>query len=90
MRGLFTLIGFLVVAALIVGHFRGWYTITKTPSANGHQGYSIDVNTQKAKEDISKGTKAAVNAVTPAKTSTAQNPAPPANPPQPTWGPSPQ
>jgi hypothetical protein len=88
MRGLFTLIGFLVCAALIVGYFRGWYTITSHPTENGHVKYQIDVNTQKAKEDVSKGTKAAVNAVTPAKTNTAQNPAPPSNAPPSTWTPA--
>lgn len=81
MRGMFTLFGFLVVLALVVGYFRGWYQITAQTAENGHNKYAIDVNTQKAKEDISKGAKATVNAIKPKPDNTVQNP--PANtPPQ--------
>lgn len=88
MRGLFTLVGFLVCAAMVVGYFRGWYTITKQAGENGHVNLSIDLNTQRAKEDVSKGTKAAVNAITPSKTNTAQNPAPSSQAPTSNWTPA--
>jgi len=87
MRGMFTLFGFLMVVALVLGYFRGWYSITQQTAENGHSKYAVDVNTQKAKEDISSGAKSAVNAIKPKQDSTVQNP-PTNTPPQVTPPPS--
>jgi hypothetical protein len=53
MRGLFTLLGLLLVAFLIVGYVRGWYTVTKeTGSDPSHSHYEIDINRGKINQDV--------------------------------------
>ena len=55
MRNLLALLaaGVLVFAGL--GWYLGWYKISNTPAADGHRQISIDLNTPKIKEDLSKG-----------------------------------
>ena len=53
MRGLFTLLGLALVAFLIVGYVRGWYTITKDASSDpGHSRFEIDLNRGKINQDV--------------------------------------
>jgi hypothetical protein len=53
MRSLFTLLGLLLVAFLVVGYVRGWYTISKDSSSDpGHSRYEIDLNRGKINQDV--------------------------------------
>ncbi len=49
MRGFFTLIGFLLVSFLILGCFRGWYTIHDKQT-----GIDVEIHTLQIKNDIDK------------------------------------
>jgi hypothetical protein len=64
MRGLFTLLGFALVAFLGLGYYFNWYTITRTPTDEaGHTKISVDLNGKKVKDDISKGVKASADKI---------------------------
>lgn len=53
MRGLFTLLGLALVAFLIVGYMRGWYTISKNSGSEpGHSRIEIDLNRDKINKDV--------------------------------------
>ncbi|MBV8399875.1 MAG: hypothetical protein JOZ17_14210 [Acetobacteraceae bacterium] len=55
MRNLLALLaaGLLAVAGL--GWYLGWYHVTSSPAANGHQQISIDLDQKKITTDIRKG-----------------------------------
>lgn len=56
MRGLFTLLGLALVAFLIVGYVRGWYTITRESGAEpGHSRIEFDLNRNKISQDVQNG-----------------------------------
>jgi hypothetical protein len=54
MKNLLALATFLVLLGVTVGYFRGWFNISSTPSSDGHNQITIDVNTQKVKQDEEK------------------------------------
>ncbi len=49
MRGFFALLGFLLLAFLILGWFRGWYSVQSKP-----QSIDVEIHTPHIKEDIDK------------------------------------
>jgi hypothetical protein len=49
MRGFFALLGFLLVAFLILGCLRGWYTIRNRPKS-----VDVEIHTPQIKEDFDK------------------------------------
>ena len=49
MRGLLTLLGFLLIAFLILGCFRGWYSIHNKPKS-----IEVEIHTPQLKGDIDK------------------------------------
>ncbi len=51
MRNLLAMVGLIVVAFIAVGWFRGWYTFSLTPSADGKQRITVDVDTKKLSSD---------------------------------------
>lgn len=55
MRNLLALSAAGVLVFLGIGWYLGWYKISTTPSADGHRQISIDLNTNKIKEDVNKG-----------------------------------
>jgi hypothetical protein len=58
MRGLLTLLGLALVIFLSVGYYRGWYTISKSPSSDpGHSRIEFDINTGKINQDVNAGAK---------------------------------
>jgi hypothetical protein len=84
MRSLFALLGGALVAFFGLGWYFGWYTIVKTPTTEGHTAISIDVNTKKVKDDVSRGAKATadkIDNVVHTKPNSGQNPPAPTAPP---------
>lgn len=55
MRNLLSLIGFVVVVFLGLGWYLGWYQFAIAKGTNGNTQISFDVNTNKIKDDASKG-----------------------------------
>src|SRR5262245_24792212 len=55
MRNLLALLAAGVLVFLGIGWYLGWYKISSTPGADGHRQISIDLNTNKIKEDVNKG-----------------------------------
>jgi hypothetical protein len=52
------MLAFLAASSLTlagVGWYLGWFQFTSQPASDGHRQISVDVNTNKASEDISKG-----------------------------------
>src|SRR5215813_6712393 len=55
MRNLLALLAAGVLVFLGIGWYLGWYKISSTPGTDGHRQISIDLNTNKIKEDVNKG-----------------------------------
>ncbi len=59
MRGLFTLLGFALVAFLGLGYYLDWYSITRTKNADsGTTSFQVDLKGKKVKDDVARGVKA--------------------------------
>jgi predicted negative regulator of RcsB-dependent stress response len=54
-RNLLSLVGFVVVVFLGLGWYLGWYQFAISKNTNGNTNISFDVNTNKIKDDASKG-----------------------------------
>lgn len=55
MRNILALLAACVLIFLGLGWWLGWYKITSTAGTEGHRQISIDLNTNKIKEDVNKG-----------------------------------
>ena len=55
MRNLLALLAAGVLVFLGIGWYLGWYKISSAPGADGHRQISIDLNTNKIKEDVNRG-----------------------------------
>jgi hypothetical protein len=67
MKNLFALLGAAVVVFAGLGWYLDWYKVISTPSSNGHQNISIDVNEKKIVTDGVKGVEKVEGAVDKAK-----------------------
>jgi predicted negative regulator of RcsB-dependent stress response len=54
-RNLLSLVGLIVVVFLGLGYYLGWYQFAISKNTNGNTNISFDVNTNKIKDDASKG-----------------------------------
>ena len=55
MRNLLALAALVVIGFLGLGWYLGWYKVQSAPTADGHRQIQIDLNTDKIKNDVSKG-----------------------------------
>jgi hypothetical protein len=54
MRNLLALGALALLVFAAVGYFLGWYSVKTDPTADGHRQVTIDVNSTKISEDLSK------------------------------------
>jgi hypothetical protein len=52
MKNLLALAAFAVLLVATVGYFRGWYHISSTATAPGQNRVTIDIDSQKVKQDV--------------------------------------
>ena len=55
MRNFLALVGLVVVAAAGAGYYFDWYRFSMIPGKNGKQHITVDVDTQKAADDVGTG-----------------------------------
>jgi len=55
MRNLLAIIVVLVIVAAVAGWYFGWYSVQQTTPNAGHEKIEIEVNKEKAKEDVRHG-----------------------------------
>ena len=55
MRNFLAFVGLVVVLAVGLGYYLGWYKFAMTPGRDGTQHISVDVDTKKATDDLGTG-----------------------------------
>jgi hypothetical protein len=60
MKNLLAFLAALVVTVAGVGWYLGWFQLSTTPAAGGHERINIDVNTAKVSKDLQEGEKEVV------------------------------
>jgi hypothetical protein len=58
MRNLLTLLGFAVIAFLVVGYYLNWYSFSTPAADSGHTSFQVDINKKKIGDDVHQGVEA--------------------------------
>lgn len=57
MRNLLALLALAILVLAGVGYYKEWYTFKTVAAADGHKSITVDVDTQKVKDDVNSGKK---------------------------------
>jgi hypothetical protein len=55
MRNLLAFMAAALIAFIGLGWYLGWYSFQRTPTLAGHQGFNVDINATKIRQDLAKG-----------------------------------
>src|SRR5262245_8721459 len=55
MKNFLAFLAALIIVVAGVGWYLGWFQVSSTPLVNGHKRVSVDVDTNKVKDDVKKG-----------------------------------
>jgi hypothetical protein len=55
MRNLLAFLAAALIAFIGLGWYLGWYSFQRAPTVAGHQGFNVDINATKIRQDLAKG-----------------------------------
>jgi hypothetical protein len=55
MRNLLAFLAAVLLIFAVLGWFRGWYVVEKTPASPGHSAVKVDIDSGKIGEDLHEG-----------------------------------